>query len=159
MTKLDAVTEDTLSRFWPKVDRRGPDDCWEWIAARQPNGYGKLSINGKEWEYAHRIAFHLLCDEELDGRIVMHDCDNKACVNPAHLSAGSHSENTSDAVERQGMNQGERNGQTKLTEDKVREMRRLYAKTDVTTYDLADRYGVSQDAAACAIRGDTWGHV
>ena len=35
-------------RFWSKVDKRDPNDCWEWQAFIHPvSGYGTISVNGK----------------------------------------------------------------------------------------------------------------
>jgi len=39
-TRLIEMTESDVARFWSKVDKRGPDDCWEWNAHKYPNGYG-----------------------------------------------------------------------------------------------------------------------
>lgn len=32
-------------RFWSNVEKKGKDECWEWVAYRQPNGYGQMMIN------------------------------------------------------------------------------------------------------------------
>jgi hypothetical protein len=42
-------------RFESKIDKRGPDDCWEWQAHRQYAGYGRFNINGKMYG-ANRLA-------------------------------------------------------------------------------------------------------
>lgn len=74
-------------RFWEKVDRRGPDDCWEWQASKV-NGYGAFmaKANGK-WSshVAHRIAYELMIGPVPDGAHLHHTCGNRGCVNPAHL--------------------------------------------------------------------------
>jgi hypothetical protein len=85
-------------RFWEKVARGEPDECWEWQAGRTSKGYGSFYIKGKN-KRAHRVAY-LLANGEAppDGLFVMHSCDNPPCVNPAHLSAGSHRQNTDDRI-------------------------------------------------------------
>jgi hypothetical protein len=38
-------------RFWEKVAKAGPDECWLWTASA-PNGYGQVYA-GRRPEYAH----------------------------------------------------------------------------------------------------------
>lgn len=81
-------------RFWAKVDRRGPTECWEWRGARQPNGYGHLMVD-KRWWMAHRYAYTITLGPIPDGLTIDHLCRNRPCVNPVHLEAITMGENTS----------------------------------------------------------------
>lgn len=82
-------------RFWEKVDKSS--DCWIWTGASSgPNGYGKFSPKHGQPVYAHRFSYTLAHGAIPDGMHILHSCDNRKCVNPAHLSAGSHSENMRD---------------------------------------------------------------
>lgn len=82
-------------RFWSKVDRRGAEDCWEWLASRQPNGYGQFSPGGRAggMTTAHRVAYELTFGPIPEGLSIDHLCRNRGCVNPAHLEAVSQREN------------------------------------------------------------------
>lgn len=82
-------------RFWAKVDRKGPDDCWLWQAALQPNGYGTIGSGGKYGLHvrAHRVSYELAHGPVPDGHVIDHLCRVRSCVNPAHLEAVSTREN------------------------------------------------------------------
>lgn len=86
---------EDIARFWSKVDKRGPDECWEWKAARQPAGYGKFWLDGKE-QGSHRVALIASGVEIPAGYVGMHKCDNPPCCNPNHLLAETASENQKD---------------------------------------------------------------
>lgn len=35
-----------MDRFWSKVNKRGQDECWEWLAYKDSNGYGQFWHEG-----------------------------------------------------------------------------------------------------------------
>lgn len=100
------------------------------------------------------------------GVYVCHSCDNIRCVNPEHLWLGSPSENAIDMVNK-GRNRpkkgqaakGEANGNAKLTESQVREIRKRYAGGGVTYRVLAKEYGIAWFTAASIIKRRNWKHV
>lgn len=79
--------------FWSKVDRRGADECWPWLAYRTAEGYGRFNVDRRRPENAHRIAYRLLVGPIPQGLTLDHLCRNRGCVNPAHLEPVSRGEN------------------------------------------------------------------
>jgi hypothetical protein len=112
-----------IDRFWAKVDRRGPDECWEWQGSRHGRGYGTFKIASYETVTSSRMALICTKREEPAGLHALHRCDNPPCCNPAHLYFGTVRENIEDKLRRgrnrAGNQSGANNGAAKLTEDQV----------------------------------------
>ena len=148
-------------RFWEKVDVRGPDDCWEWLACKVKGGYGFLSVNSKH-QYATHILFYIRNGHwPLKGRTANHNCDNPGCLNPKHLYLGTQKSNARDREERGRGNQakGEQQGNAKLTEKEVREIKRLLEQGDMSQTEIGDMFGVICGQISNINTGKNWSHV
>lgn len=137
---------DAKERFLKYVERS--DECWLWVGAKLPRGYGRFYFNGKP-RYAHRVSVELLGGRPVAGdEVVMHRCDTPACVNPAHLSVGSQTDNMRDASAKgRTVNvsdwRGSRNPRAKLTDEQVESLRAGIA-AGRKTKDLAAEFQVSR---------------
>ena len=80
-------------RFWKRVDKQGPEECWNWLGAKDKDGYGVFRAFKES--RAHRVSY-ILWRGEIGASLVCHACDNPSCVNPVHLFLGSHQDNASD---------------------------------------------------------------
>ena len=149
-------------RLWEKITVGGPDDCWEWQGALDSGGYGHIVDESGRARKAHRVVMKLsgVNVGDLD---VCHTCDNRRCCNPRHLFLGTHLDNMRDR-DLKGRTvlpppcPGARNGQARLTERDVDEIRWLHAANHPPR-KLARAFGVSRGAIALVVSRKTWRHV
>jgi hypothetical protein len=80
-------------RFWEKVHPEPNTGCWLWAGSTRGIGYSGIRWQGRI-VYAHRVAFEAFKGAIGDGLYLDHLCRQRMCVNPAHLEAVSHRENT-----------------------------------------------------------------
>jgi hypothetical protein len=147
-----------IDRFWGRVAKGGPDECWEWQRGTFGTGYGCYRHEGRN-VYAHRLAWELTHGPIEDGLCVRHSCDNPLCVNPAHLLLGTDADNVRDKVERERQHRGEGSPMSKLTDSAVRCIRALYAERQADQKKLAELYGVDQAQISRIVSGKAWRHV
>jgi hypothetical protein len=128
--------------------------CHEWIGAKTKYGYGVFGMTGNR-RASHRVAYeHKHGPTSL---MVLHKCDNRACVNVDHLFVGTHQDNMADmfAKGRNKCTEGARK-HAKLTESSVSEIRQLYASGKWSQRQLAARFLVSQRAIGFVVRNELW---
>lgn len=122
--------------------------CWEWLAAtKTAKGYGKIGHSNKDW-LVHRLVYNLCVGHVPPTLLICHRCDNPPCCNPAHLYAGSTSDNQRDAVERGNhylpCPKGGKKAR-KLTDAAVRDIRSVASRGvgGGVVRRLAEKYNVS----------------
>lgn len=82
-----------IKQFWDKIELIPFHSCWEWVGNKNYSGYGTYNK-----QRAHRLVYKLLNGEIPNGMHILHKCDNRACVRPEHLYAGTHTDNMKDKV-------------------------------------------------------------
>lgn len=89
------LTPEQVARFESRVNRGLPDECWEWTARTDKDGYGTIWLCGANYG-AHRVAYLLATREWPGTLLVTHRCDNPPCCNPKHLKLGTPQSNMDD---------------------------------------------------------------
>lgn len=150
----DWRTQTHEERFWSKVDKRGDDECWEWLGPPNSCGRGTFRFKGRNMNASRAVM--VLAGIDMEGRYACHHCDNANCVNPKHLYAGTPLSNMRDRRVRGRGNGGERNHQAKLTWEQVRDIRARYTGVMGQQVRMAEEYGVQPNTINAILRGRNW---
>ena len=156
---------NTPEVLWGKVDKRGEDECWEWLGYKNEDGYGRVQIN--DWSYyAHRVIYDLVYPNIIERKapketsekgFLLHTCDNPSCCNPKHLWVGTHKDNMEDKA-RKGRSpdfSGGKGPRCKLTMSQAREAREL-RKNGMSARQLAEKVEISLASMKTLLRGDSY---
>lgn len=146
------MRQNTPEKFWSRVKIGTPEECWEWQGATA-SGYGRVHWRGRVTA-ANRLAWELTHGSIPDGLLACHRCDNKRCVNPAHLFLGTSQDNSRDMVVK-GRSMAGRNPCAKLNAEQVTEIRQLRA-SGRTLQSIADQFGVNLGTVRALIDGRSW---
>lgn len=136
-------------------------ECWRWKWAKQGRGYAYARIDGRN-QLVHRWQIRDQLTAELN--YALHTCRNRDCINPAHLYAGTQSQNMKDRLADGTDLRGDKSVQSKLTwaaADEIRAVLHWNGERYERTYygqwrDLAMQYGVSTAAIRAVASGRTW---
>lgn len=159
--------KERFANFYIENDKTG---CWEWYKPiKAKPGYPALRMFGKYW-YAHRLCYYIYKGDvptRKSGMVVMHTCDNRTCVNPAHLKLGTQKENLRDAINKNRVPQltqwnyhgkGWR-GNPRLTDEIKREIQSIRQNTQGklrwgTVSGIAKKFNISERSVRYILYGD-----
>lgn len=152
--------EEYQERFWAKVQKGQPDECWPWIASIC-NGYGQFYPTAKK-VFSHRFSLEMKLGRRLtEQEYACHSCDNPPCCNPAHLFAGTAGDNARDCQAKGRGNteakvhHGEQHGSHKLTDQDVLFIR----STEMSPSAVAERLGTHVSNVRLIRARKTWRHI
>lgn len=129
------------------------NNCVLWDGAVGSHGYGAIRIN-KKVHLAHRVAFIISKGEIPQGKVLMHLCNNKLCINPDHLKLGTDAENLQhayDTSQRKQVSKG-----CRLMRQQAEEIREKYKSGKYLQKDLALEYGISEGYISNIIHFRAW---
>ena len=153
--KTGPKVRDVATRFWAKVKRGAPNDCWPYMGYREKgSGYGHFGIAGEIFN-ANRVAFFLT--HGYWPNVCRHTCDYRPCCNPTHLLDGTQEDNMRDMAERGRRVRGDGSPIAVLREKDVSVIKALLATH--SDKQLAAQFGCS-DSTIWNIRvGNSWRHI
>lgn len=131
------------------------NQCKEWNGPRQ-KGYGYYQADGERVRLHRWVLAQIHGWEALEGKVVMHLCDNPPCFLYEHLRIGTHADNIADKIAKGRHPRGEQINTAKLNRATVAEIRKRYAKGGVTLVELGAEYGVNHTAISKLVRRETW---
>jgi hypothetical protein len=141
---------DTETCFWRQVNKS--QGCWLWTGTLNQDGYG-VTFQFKETVLAHRIAYVLTRGSIPAGMCVLHTCDVRNCVNPAHLFIGTRADNCRDRSAKGrtvGSHcYGKNNGKGKLSDEQIAEIRLLFGGTVWDITRCSSKHSRRQAAHCC----------
>ena len=144
--------------------RRDPvTGCWIWDKKRER--YGNLRLNRKSIS-VHKASYLLFNGPIEDDLHVRHTCHNNKCVNPEHLILGTAYDNIQDNVKAGRNAKGSRMGCSKLTEDQVLKIRKLWSLNDLTKKrkkysapKLSKMFGIATTNIMKIVKRESWRHI
>lgn len=154
---ISASAEDfpaVVARFWAKVQKQDGDGCWLWTDSKTRRGYGRLRVRRRH-HHAHRLAWLIHTGKPPGAKMVLHRCDNRACVRPDHLFLGTAADNAADRDAKGRGGRGSAMPRAVLTEPAVLAILQSREPQRV----LAARYGVDQSAISKVRRRVSWRHI
>lgn len=150
------ICDSVLRRFFSYIEVEESTGAWKWKGGKTSSGYGAFWFNGKTVS-AHRFAYKIINGPIPDRIQVCHKYEHlgRDNVNPGHLFLGTGFDNMRDAASKHRTAHGTKNGQCKLTEQDVAEIR----KSSKSCLILSKEYGVSGAKISQIRRGVSWQHV
>ncbi len=97
---LNAMDKEYIAAIQKKLEL----PCKEHGQKGDKHGYGKITDPTlKKKMLYHRSVYmqhYAIPPENMEGKVIMHLCDNPRCIEPTHLQLGTHWDNTQDMIKK-----------------------------------------------------------
>ena len=160
--KHSRTETDIREYFWSLVDKNGPlpdpatgvrSKCWLWLGSVTDQGFGRFKAGNKTY-MATRFAWQEMGKPDPGTLTVSTRCGNRICVRSRTRAAIMVS-----ASRAKGWPSGEQSPLARTTTKTVLQLRKLYAKGDLTQAMLAERFGLSLSNVKGILRRRSWKHI
>ena len=144
-------------RVYSKIEQIG--ECVVFTGCKDNCGYGRIRRDSGLVRL-HRAVWERDNGNIPLGHIIMHSCDNPACINPEHLILGTQRLNIFD-MDKKGRRRtliGSEQPMAKLTETDI-PMIIMRLQNGNTCVSIAKHYGVSEGLIRHIKKGRAWTHV
>ena len=122
-------------------------------------GHKRVILRRDGYEFTrnvHRLVLEAFVGPCPAGLECCHDDDDPAKNNPENLRWDTRTSNLADRTKNGKSNRGERHGNSKLTEERVRQARFFYDRCGMSYNEIGKMYGVSGAAIRYAVKRITW---
>ena len=153
-----------INKIWDYIEVKDQESCWIWTKGKANYGYGVINTSERKQFRVHRLVWSFYFGDIPDGMFVLHKCDNPPCCNPGHLFIGTQADNIRDMIRKgrrgnagvkPGTQTGEKNHNSKLTNDNVLDIRELLNSGESHSR-IASMFGVSRPTITLINTGSTW---
>ena len=127
------------------------ETCWLWTGTKARRGYGRLCFGDNKSAIASRVSYELFKGPIEDKMFICHTCDVPSCVNPDHLWAGTHMENTIDMIDKGRQS-------SKLYPQDILNIRKLWNKGH-SNAKLCEMFNITSGTVSSIIHRRIWKHI
>ncbi len=150
------MTASVKERLLSKTDIT--DNCWLFMGAFDEKGYGH--IRDGSVKKAHRVSWEVHVGPIPQNLFVLHKCDKRNCVNPAHLYLGTQLDNMKDRDirGRRASTKGSNHPGAVLSDIQVLAIRQSLHE-GINIDDLAIKYKVTKWCILDIKNRRSWSHI
>ena len=130
--------------FFQQALNSDTDECIIWPFGKDGTGYGKLKYGGKISPVNRLVCQAVYGDPEDDSLQAAHNCGERACINYKHLRWATQGENELDKYLHDRMMHSEGHARAVLTNDQIKEIRRLYKEKQFSQKEIGRMFGIDQ---------------